>query len=86
MNNNMSKPISIRMNLPAEAMAALLRFAETCEDGEGYDVPKPMMSKLAKIGLLQHVGGGIYTTTEMGDEALRCAELAATPSHEGIEP
>lgn len=32
--------------------AAALRFCETCDDGEGYDVPRQMMLKLAAHGLV----------------------------------
>lgn len=42
---------------------AALRFCETCEDGEGYDVPKTMMKRLAELGLVFHKGGGWYEGT-----------------------
>ena len=47
----------------AEKKAAA-RFNETTEDGEGYDVPKPMMRRLAEIGLVIHKGGGWYEQTD----------------------
>ena len=47
-----------------EEIKAAHRFMETCEDGEGYDVPKQMMRRLAEIGLVRHVGGGYYEATE----------------------
>lgn len=46
-----------------EERKAALRFCETCEDGEGYDVPKLMMKRLAALGLVVHKGGGWYEGT-----------------------
>lgn len=42
-----------------------LRFCLTCDDGEGYDVPKPMMKRLAVLGLVKHKGGGWYEQTDL---------------------
>lgn len=47
---------------------AALRFIETCEDGEGFDVPKPMMKRLTELGLVVHKGGGWYEGTPMLDQ------------------
>ncbi|MFK3741651.1 hypothetical protein [Massilia sp. TN1-12] len=52
--------------LNAEEMAALRRFNETCEDGEGYDVRKDMMKRLATIGVVRRTSGSIYEITEFG--------------------
>jgi hypothetical protein len=49
--------------LTDEEKRAALRFCETCEDSEGYDVPKPMMKRLAELGLVVHKGGGWYEGT-----------------------
>lgn len=46
---------------------AALRFIETCEDAEGYDVPKSMMRRLAVAGLVHHLGGGYYQGTSTLD-------------------
>lgn len=46
-----------------EEKKAALRVCETCEDGEGYDVPKPMMKRLAELDLVVHKGGGWYEGT-----------------------
>lgn len=40
--------------------AAARRFLETCDDNEGYDVPKAMMKRLRALGLVLHKGGGYY--------------------------
>ncbi len=53
-------------NLTVEERGALERFNETCEDGEGYDVPKQMMKRLAEIGVVNHTSRGIYFITEFG--------------------
>ena len=47
-----------------EAKAAI-RFCETCDDGEGYDVPKQMMTRLAALKLVERKGGGYYQQTEL---------------------
>lgn len=38
--------------ITGEEKKAALRFWETSEDGQGYDVPKPMMKRLAVLGLV----------------------------------
>ena len=52
-----------QIELTEEEKKAALRFCETCEDGEGYDVPKPMMKRLKELGLVVHKGGGWYEGT-----------------------
>lgn len=59
--------------LSADAMTALMRFSETCEDGQGYDVPKPMMRALAAIGVVQHTSAGIYAITVFGEAVVEKA-------------
>ena len=59
---------------------ALERFTETCDDGEGYDVPKQMMQRLAQIGVVHHTSGGVYSTTEFG----RWVIDAAPPQRERV--
>lgn len=49
---------------------ALRRFAETCEDGEGYDLPKVTMVRLARIGLVRRCTGNIYEVTYFGSSIL----------------
>lgn len=48
------------MELSTGELKAALRFCETCEDDEGYDVPAPMMKRLAELGLVAHYGFGRY--------------------------
>lgn len=47
-----------------EEKKAAARFNETSEDGEGYDVKKPMMRRLSDLGLVSHCGGGWYEQTD----------------------
>jgi hypothetical protein len=49
-----------------EEMDALRRFDETCEDGEGWDVQKTMMQRLAEIGLIRRKSGNYYEFTTFG--------------------
>lgn len=50
----------------ADEMAALRRFHETCEDSQPYDVPAPMMQRLAEIGLVRRCTAALYTFTTFG--------------------
>lgn len=56
--------------LDANELAALRRFNETCEDGEGYDVPKEMMQRLAGIGAVRRTSGSYYEITDFGMHVL----------------
>ena len=62
--------------LTTPEMAAFSRFLETCEDGEGYDVPKSMMHRLAQIGVVRHLSRGIYNITEFGQSVIDTAPVA----------
>jgi hypothetical protein len=50
----------------ADGLAALRRFHECAEDGQGYDVPAPMMKRLASIGLVRRISGDLYEHTTFG--------------------
>lgn len=49
-----------------DELADLRRFTDCADDGEGYDVPKNRMKRLAEIGLLRHVSSGYYEHTVFG--------------------
>jgi len=66
--------------MTADELAALRRFYECAADGEGYDVPKPMMRRLSEIGVVQRISGAYYHTTEYGLAVLESAERAAAPA------
>lgn len=56
--------------LNVDELVALRRFVETCQDGEGYDVPKMMMQRLAAIGAVRRTSGSYYETTDFGVSVL----------------
>lgn len=64
--------------LNADELAALRRFAETCEDNEEYDVPKVMMRRLAAIGAIEWRGFSRYQITDFGDFVLDRAAIASS--------
>lgn len=64
--------------LGADERAAFERFVECADDGEGYDVPKPMMQRLAQIGVVRRTHANYYETTEIGLSIL--AQPSAQPS------
>ncbi|GAA0437150.1 hypothetical protein ACFOY5_10895 [Massilia aurea] len=49
-----------------DEIAALRRFWECATDGEGYDVEKSMMQRLAEMGLVQRKSGAYYMATDFG--------------------
>ncbi len=61
-------------HITRDEVQALERFKETSDDGEGYDVPKPMMRKLSEIGLVYHTSRGIYGLTDFGHTVLETLE------------
>jgi hypothetical protein len=66
--HNLDKPMETTPSTVAEQflqekdLRALKRFYETTEDGEGYDIGKDAVQRLAELGCLQRVG----TTTRYG--------------------
>lgn len=73
----MISPALIAIDVSAALRAALKRFWETCEDGEGYDVPQEQMKSLARLGLIRSLGFSRYEFTNAGDaliEQLRSAQ------------
>lgn len=48
----------------AEKKAAL-RFCDTCDDDEGYDVPRPMMKRLETLGLVIDKKFGRFEQTKL---------------------
>lgn len=56
--------------LNSDELAALRRFDECAQDGEGYDVPKEMMQRLAEIGVVQRRSGAYYQVTAFGQRVL----------------
>ena len=56
--------------LTAEELTALRRFDECAQDGEGYDVPPEMMTRLAEIGVVRRLVGRYFKATDFGMRVL----------------
>lgn len=54
-----------------DELEALQRFNECVTDGEGYDIDKNMMKRLAVIGVVRRVTADIYEHTEFGCSVLK---------------
>lgn len=50
---------------PAD-LGDLMRFQETIDDCEGYDIGKSAVKRLAELGVLQNHGFGKYSITAFG--------------------
>lgn len=72
--------------LSADELAALRRFDECAQDGEGYDVPKEMMRRLAEIGVVRRRSGAYYEATDFGQLVLGNAPAAPYFANSGREP
>jgi len=66
----LAQPVALPFAILDDELAALRRFDECARDGEGYDVPKQMMVRLAEIGLLRRVSGSHYEHTNFGISVL----------------
>lgn len=56
---------------------ALLRFNETTEDDQSYDISTTMRTELRQLGLIRHAGGSRFTATDtFGPVVERLRELA----------
>ncbi|NDJ59408.1 hypothetical protein GWD52_20975 [Enterobacteriaceae bacterium 4M9] len=53
-------------NLQEKDLDSLLRFNDTCEDGEGYDIGEPAMNRLCELGLCRKLPHGIRCITPFG--------------------
>ena len=59
-------PATLPFAIMDQEMEDLMRFHECATDGEGYDVPKDRMKRLAEIGLLRRVTANFYEHTIFG--------------------
>lgn len=69
MGNN-EQMVSVPLRLNEQQARDVQRFYDTCEDGQGYDVPKDRMKALARIGLVRSLGFGRYELTDVGCAAV----------------
>ena len=60
--------------LQEQDINALMRFNETCEDGEGYDVGAEAMARLVEIGLAGKGPHGIRNITPFGQWVINARE------------
>lgn len=65
------QPAAQALDAPKEYLSAddfgdLDRFYEMASDGEGHDISKKRMQRLAELGVIQHKGRGRYSTTAFG--------------------
>ena len=87
-----NKPrLNVELQLTEQQECDLIRFHETCEDSQPYDVSKEGMKSLARIGLVRSLGFKRYEVTDAGGvvvEKLRtlldkpsiCAESQVEPA------
>lgn len=60
--------------LQEQDINALMRFNETCEDGEGYDIGTEAMARLVEIGLAGKGSHGIRNITPFGQWVINARE------------
>lgn len=60
--------------LQEQDINALMRFNETCEDGEGYDIGAEAMARLVEIGLAGKGPHGIRSITPFGQWVINARE------------
>ncbi|EAA7945896.1 hypothetical protein AIJ09_001379 [Salmonella enterica subsp. enterica] len=60
--------------LQEQDINALMRFNETCEDGEGYDIGAKAMARLVEIGLAGKGPHGIRNITPFGQWVINARE------------
>ncbi|KAA0944857.1 hypothetical protein FQ186_29130 [Pseudomonas sp. ANT_H14] len=67
---DVSVSVSVSITLTKQQERDILRFYDTCEDGQGYDVPKDRMKSLACLGLIRPTGFSRYEITDAGDAVI----------------
>ena len=79
------RELLIPIEITAHHTEDLLRFFDTCEDDQGYDVPKPRMKSLARVGLIRSTGFSRYEITDLGYSAVEIlCKPAAQPQGEPV--
>lgn len=64
---------------------AALRFCETCDDNEGYDVPRPLMKRLEALGLVIDKKFGRFEQTDLLLEIRDALEAWGMTSNERLD-
>ncbi|MBX8557054.1 hypothetical protein K5D56_21555 [Pseudomonas cichorii] len=86
--------IEVPLMLTEQQRRDVLRFHETTEDDQGYDVPADRMKSLARVGLIRSIGFKRYEFTDSGlavvgaisESASGVFHTAVTGDAAGIEP
>jgi hypothetical protein len=68
--DGVSRELTITLKITAQQEEDILRFFDTCEDNQGYDVPKPRMKSLARLGVIRSTGFSRYEITGAGDSLI----------------
>lgn len=64
--NTRASPAPGRAPLTEADMEDLKRLREVFDDGQGYDVPKERMKRLAELGVVRWHGRDVYSITAFG--------------------
>lgn len=72
-------PTAVPHFLQLADLGLLMRFDETCQDGQSYDIGKDAVKRLAELGCLQNHGFGRYSITSFGSWVLE-HEFMQNPS------
>ncbi len=67
---SVERVIAVPVTITAQQERDILRFRDTCEDDQGYDVPKDRMKSLARLGLIRPTGFSRYEITDVGDAVI----------------
>lgn len=62
--------VAVKVSMSEDQANALLRFNETCEDGQEYDVRRSMMKSLTYVGMVRWCGGSRFEITDAGIAAV----------------
>jgi hypothetical protein len=78
-----NQTVEVSISLSEQQSRDLLRFHETTEDDQGYDVPAERMKSLAALGLIRSKGFRRYEFTDVGDSVVE--RLNAKPDSETLD-
>jgi hypothetical protein len=78
-----NRTIELSLSLSEQQIKDLLRFHETTEDDQGYDVPLDRMKSLARAGLIRSLGFRRYEFTDVGMHAVE--SLQADPDGPSLD-
>ena len=62
--------VAVKVSMSEDQANTLLRFNETCEDGQQYDVSRRIMKSLTYVGMVRWCGGSRFEITDAGIAAV----------------